>query len=78
MLIVDVQHLRDSITTGKLDVGIIVVPSDVLSNFLTDRGPSLTDAVRAIERARATDLPLAVLAVEHDGPGPALAKQSKR
>jgi hypothetical protein len=78
MLIVDVQHLRDQITTGKLDIGIIVVPSDRLSNFLTDRGPSFTDAVKAMERARASDLPLAVLALEHDGPGDALAKQLKR
>lgn len=78
MLIVDVQHLRDSITTGRLDIGVIVVPSDTLSSFLTDRGPSFTDAARAIQRARATDLPLAVLAVEHDGPGPALPKQSKK
>jgi hypothetical protein len=78
MLIVDVQHLRDQITTGKLDIGIIVVPSDRLSNFLTDRGPSFTDAVKAMERARASDLPLAVLALEHDGPGDPLAKQLKR
>ncbi len=68
MLIVDVHHLRDQITTGKLDVGVIVVPSDRLSTFLTDRGPSFTDAVKAMERARASDLPLAVLALEHDGP----------
>lgn len=78
LLIVDVQHLRDEITAGRIDVGIIVAPSDKLAYFLTDRVARYTDAVKAVERARATDLPLAVLALEHDGPGPALKKRQTR
>ena len=78
LLIVDVGHLRDEITAGQIDVGVIVVPSDKLAYFLTDRVARYTDAVKAIERARATDLPLAVLALEHDGPGPALKKRQTR
>jgi restriction endonuclease BglII len=78
LLIVDVQHLRDDITTGKIDVGVIVVPSDRLAYFLTDRVARYTDAVKAVERARAADLPLAVIALEHDGPGTALLKRQTR
>jgi len=78
LLIVDVHHLRDDITTGKIDVGVIVVPSDALAYFLTDRVARYTDAVKAVERARAADLPLAVIALEHDGPGVALLKRQTR
>lgn len=78
LLIVDVAHLRDEITAGKIDVGVIVVPSDRLAFFLTDRVARYSDAVKAVERARAQDLPLAVLGVDHDGPGPALKKRQTR
>jgi hypothetical protein len=78
LLIVDVQHLRDEITEGRIDVGVIVVPSNKLAYFLTDRVARYTDAVKAVERARASDLPLAVLALEHDGSGPALIKRQTR
>jgi hypothetical protein len=78
LLIVDVQHLRDDITEGRIDVGVIVVPSNKLAYFLTDRVARYTDAVKAVERARASDLPLVVLALEHDGPGPALMKRQTR
>jgi restriction endonuclease BglII len=78
LLIVDVAHLRDEITTGRIDVGIIAVPSDRLAVFLTDRVARYADAVKAVERARAQDLPLAVLGLEHDGPGAALKKRQTR
>jgi hypothetical protein len=78
LLIVDVQHLRDEITEGRIDIGVIVVPSNKLAYFLTDRVARYTDAVKAVERARASDFPLAVLALEHDGPGPALIKRQTR
>jgi hypothetical protein len=78
LLIVDVAHLRDELTAGNIDVGIIVAPSDVLAVYLTDRVARFTDAKIAVERARATDLPIAVLAVGHDGPGPAIPKRRTR
>ena len=78
LLIVDVAHLREQLTTGAIDVGVVVVPSDTLAVFLTDRVARYSDAVRAVERARANDLPLAVLALEHDGPGPPLIKRRTR
>ena len=35
-------------------------------------------AVRRLMAARADDLPILLIAIEHDGAGPALAKQAKR
>ena len=78
LLVIDVIHLRKALEKGKIDVGVLVVPSDKLGVFLTDRGPRVSDAKRHIREARAEDLPLVLLALEHDGPGPALNKQAKR
>ena len=78
LLVMDIIHLRKAITAGEIDVGILVVPTDGLSHFLTDRGPCLSDAKRHVKEARADDLPLLLIALEHDGPGPALAKQAKK
>jgi len=78
LLIVDVGHLRDDLIAGLIDVGIVVAPSNDLAVYLTDRVARFSDAVRAVERARAQDLPLMVVGLEHDGPGPALAKQKTR
>ena len=78
LLAVDVNHLRDAILSGKIDVGAIIGPSDVLGNFLTDRGPKMADARRHVALARATDMPLILIAIEHDGAGDALPKQAKR
>jgi hypothetical protein len=69
LLLVDLQYLRDEIAGGKIDVGAIVVPSDKLACFLTDGVVRYSDAVRVIERTQASYLPLAVLALEHDGLG---------
>jgi hypothetical protein len=78
LLVIDIIHLRRALVGGVIDVGILVVPSDRLSVFLTDRGPSISDAKRHVREARAEDLPLLLVALEHDGPGEALAKQKKR
>lgn len=74
----DVHHLRDAVDDGRIDIAILVVPSDKTSVFLTDRGPFLSDAKKHIKGARATDLPLLLISLSHDGPGPALAKRYKR
>lgn len=78
LLVIDIIHLRKALTDGKIDVAVLVVPSDRLGVFLTDRGPKMADAKRHVREARADDLPLLLIALEHDGPGPALAKQAKR
>lgn len=77
LLVVDVIHLRGAIE-GEIDVGVLVVPSDRLGVFLTDRGPRMADAKKHVRAARADDLPILLIAIEHDGAGPALAKQAKR
>ena len=78
LIIIDLIHLRLALTSGGIDVGILIVPNDKLGPFLTDRGPKLADARRMIREARVEDLPIILLGLEHDGPGPALAKQAKR
>lgn len=78
LIIIDLIHLRLALTSGGIDAGILVVPSDRLGPFLTDRGPRLADARRMIREARVEDLPIVLLGLEHDGPGPALPKQPKK
>ena len=78
LLIVDVVHLRDALTAGKIDVGVIVTAADQLAHFLTDRVARFADAVEAVKRARAEDLSLVVIGLLHDGPGPALPKRKTR
>jgi len=77
LLIVDVDHLRQQIILGEIDVGVLVVPSERLAPFLTDRAPHFNAATRAVERARAHDLPILVIGLEHDGAGAGLLKQPK-
>jgi hypothetical protein len=78
LLVMDIVHLRKAIEEGVIDVGILVVPSDRLSTFMTDRAPCMSDAVRHVGHAKAQDLPLLLVAIEHDGPGAALIKRKKR
>jgi hypothetical protein len=78
LVVIDIIHLRQALTAGEIDVGILVLPTNRLSTFLTDRGPSIATAKRHVLAACAEDLPLLLIALEHDGPGPPLAKQGKR
>ena len=68
LLVVDRIHLAAAFRDGRLDAGVIIVP---------DRGPCLSDAKRHARVARLEDSPLILLAIKHDGPGPALPKQKK-
>jgi len=77
-LVMDIIHLRKGISDGQIDLGIIIVPSDRLGRFLTDRVASMSAAKTHVHESRAEDLPLILIAFEHDGPGAPLAKQSKR
>jgi hypothetical protein len=78
LIVIDIIHLRKALVGGLIDVGVLVVPSDKLAVFMTDRGPKMADAKRHVIEANAEALPLILIAVEHDGPGPPLAKQFKR
>jgi hypothetical protein len=73
MLAVDIMHLKDQLDAGLIDIGIIIVPDNPLSRFLTDRTPNLATARKHVEH-RARDLPIRILAFMHDGAGPALGK----
>ena len=37
MLAVDIMHLKEKMLAGEIDIGLIIVPDDRLSKFLTDR-----------------------------------------
>jgi hypothetical protein len=73
MLAVDIMHLKEKLVAGDIDVGLIIVPDNQLSRYLTDRTPNLATAVKHVEH-RASDLPIRILAFAHDGVGEALAK----
>jgi hypothetical protein len=74
LIVVDMIHLNAAFREARIDVGVLLVPSDRLGKFLTDRGPKMADAKRHVEEARLQDSPIILFAVEHDGPGP---KQGK-
>ena len=73
LLAVDVLHLKNDIAMGSLDAGIIVVPDNFTSKFLTDRTPNLATAKKHVE-LHASDLPIRLVAFGHDGKGPPLPK----
>lgn len=78
MLVMDVYHLRDAMSAGSIDVGVLVVPGNELALYLTDRAPSLADAERHVKGARADESPLLVIGLRHDGAGEALPKKKKK
>ncbi len=73
LLAIDVMHLQSSLATGVIDVGVIIVPDDTLSRFLTDRTPNLRTAIKHVEQW-ASDRPVSIVAFRHDGVGDALPK----
>ncbi len=72
LVVIDIYHLRRSIQAGEIDLGVLIVPSDRLAPFLKSRQPNLRETQRAIEETDAHRIPLLVMAIEHDGTGPAL------
>jgi hypothetical protein len=70
--------LNAAFRDGRIDVGFVIVPSDRLSKFLTDRAPCMSDAKKHANAARLEDSSLVLLAIEHDGAGPSLAKHAKK
>lgn len=78
MVAVDVLHLKKGFRLGVIDAGIIVVPSDDISPYLTDRAANLREAKRHIIENHFDDQPIALVSFRHDGTGPRLAKQRTR
>ncbi len=75
LLYKDILHLKTRIVTGDIDLGIIVVPSDRLQSFLPDRTPSVSYAKKVIAEQDADRLPIILIEMEHDRPGPSLGKK---
>lgn len=75
LLYKDVLHLRNRVVTGDIDLGIIVVPSDRFQSFLPDRTPSISYAIEVLRVTDAESLPILLIEIKHDGPGPALKKK---
>lgn len=73
LLSVDILHIKGEINAGNLDVGLIIVPDDYISPFLTDRTPNLRTALKHIH-LHAADSPICVISFSHDGIGAALPK----
>lgn len=73
LLVRDLVHIRNALQEGIIDIGVIIVPSDRTQTFLTDRTPSLRDAIRYVEQEfpEAQKTPMVLIAVEHDGPSAA-------
>jgi len=73
LLVRDLVHIRNALQEGVIDIGVIIVPSDRTQTFLTDRTPSLRDAIRYVEQEfpEAQKTPMVLIAVEHDGPSAA-------
>src|SRR5438128_2104234 len=67
LLVVDMIHLNAAFREGRIDAGVVIVPSDKLSRYLTDRGPCFSDAKKHANVARLEDSPLVLIAIEHDG-----------
>ena len=78
----DIIHLRAGLAEaedGRIDIAVMVVPTDRLAYYLTDRVEGVTQVRKYLKQMKADeDLPLLVVAIEHDGPGLALPKQRKR
>jgi hypothetical protein len=75
LLYKDILHLKNRVTGGDIDLGIIIVPSDRLHSFLPDRTPSKSYAEKVIREQDADRLPILLIEMEHDGPGRALPKK---
>ncbi len=74
LISVDLIHLRTQLLQGAIDLALLIVPSDKLGLFLTDRVAKWSEAMRHIPMGRCEDMPFILIAIEHDGPGPRLAK----
>lgn len=74
LLAVDVLHFAEAIRKGEVDAGLIIVPDDEMSRYLTDRTPNFRTALRHIVNGKAEDLPIQIVAFRHNGVGDAIAK----
>ena len=80
LVIRDLMHMRKNFKQGIIDMVVLVVPSDLMSKYLPDRAPTLSETLRYIEDEfqEIQQFPLVLISIEHDGKGGALPKQKRR
>lgn len=76
LIAVDLLHLRSQLLQGEMDLAVLVVPSDKLGGYITDRVATLSQATRHIRAGHYEEMPFVMMAIEHDGPGPKIKKKS--
>ena len=75
MVPVDLLHLRSQLLQGEIDLAVLVVPSDKLGGYITDRVATLSQATRHIKAGHYEEMPFVMMAIEHDGPGLKIKKK---
>jgi hypothetical protein len=70
----DIVHFQKQLREGTIDLCVLILPSDRLGKFLTDRAPHFSAGLRIVHEMRADDLPMLFFGIEHDGPGLPLQK----
>jgi hypothetical protein len=76
LIVADLHRLCCVIRAGRVDAGVVIVPSDRLASFLRGGRPKLSETLTAIEYSDSHGIPLLVVAVEHDGTGPPLRRNA--
>jgi hypothetical protein len=68
LVIRDLVHLKNNLHDGKIDAGVIIVPSDVFAYYLTNRCPNLRETKKVIEKdfPEAMTYPIIIMAIEND------------
>jgi hypothetical protein len=64
----DFVHIRNQLQDGTIDAGVVIVPSDYLEYYLTDRVANYSYAVRYAEEElrEAQTYPIIIMSIEHD------------
>jgi hypothetical protein len=75
MVAVDLIHLRKQLLQGEIDLAVLVVPSDRLGKFITDRVATVSQTKRHIDIGHYEEMPFILMAIEHDGQGEPLKKK---
>lgn len=75
LVAVDLIHLRKQLLQGEIDLAVLVVPSDRLGRFITDRVATVSQTKRHIDMGHFEEMPFILMAIEHDGEGQAIKKK---
>ena len=70
----DIVHFQKQLRQGAVDLCVLILPSDRMARYLPDRAPHFSAGLRIVEEMRADDLPMLLIAIEHDGAGAFLQK----